>query len=130
MTNLHDPAHESQPEPADDEVIHVNETPVLAQAIITLTEQEGNPGGFTIGLKLASHDDTGENETFRIPVVDIVTLAVVGLLQEVPPEFKARIDQVNSAVGKLGEDLAAGVEGSEAINAFNTVVGVPAYVGA
>lgn len=102
--------------------------PELARAIVTLTEQEGNAGGFTIGLLLASQQNKETDDIFRIPVVDIVALAVINTLKKIPAEFKAELDRVNSAVAKLGEDLASEIAADDAIAAFNAQVGVAAYV--
>lgn len=115
------------PNPSEDTPVVEIET-VLPRAIVTLTEQEGNAGGFTIGLLLASQQNTEDDPVFRIPVIDIVALAVVNTLKKIPAEFKAELDRVNSAVAKLSEDLASDIEAEAAIAAFNAEVGVAAYV--
>lgn len=102
----------------------LDETPHLAQAVISLTEQVGNPGGFTIGLSLASFSD-GENN--RIPVVDIVALAVMTILRELPADFKAALDKINTGVAELTEQLSSGADADEAIAKFQTLTGVAGF---
>lgn len=118
-------------EPLPEGTIILSAETVAAKSILTLTESLDNPGGFTIGLLLASHgqDDTGE--VFRIPVVDIVLLAVVNMLKTVPDAFKAEIDKVNTAIVKLGEELTVAADdeaAKAAIATFNSSVGMAAYV--
>ena len=114
--------------PSEPEVTQVQEAPVLAQALLTLTEIPDTIGGFTIGLALASHANPEGEEVFRIPVVDIILLAVVNTLKNLPKEFQAEIDAVNTAISDLGTALASGEDAEAAIANFNTKVGVPAYV--
>ncbi|AFU87281.1 hypothetical protein CcrMagneto_gp111 [Caulobacter virus Magneto] len=109
------------------EDIQVQEERSLAQAVLALTETPDNPSGFTIGLSLASFNEA-DGETIRIPVVDIVTLALVNILKETPDYFKAELDRVNTAVADLSAKIAAGHDVDQALAEFQAVVGVAGVV--
>lgn len=119
-------------EPSVELVELTEEQVILPQASVTLEQHPENPGGFTIGYTLASHtqqqDDASE---FRIPVVDIVALAVVNVLKTVPDDLKREIDRVNSAIADLGAALGqpglTEEQAIAAIAAFNESVGAQVY---
>lgn len=98
--------------------------PEAAVSVLTLTEDAANPGAFTIGMKLASSDQPAGQESYRIPVVDIVLLAVINTLKNLPQEFKAELDRVNSAIQDLSAKLNAGEDAEDALATFQATVGV------
>ncbi|UTC29901.1 hypothetical protein BAJUN_02950 [Bajunvirus bajun] len=105
----------------------VADTPALANSILSLTEQEGNAGGFTIGLSLASFSSSGDGG-MRLPVTDVVILALVNILREMPDFFKEELDKVNAAISDLSTALAEGEAVDEALAKFQAVTGVAGLV--
>ena len=95
-----------------------------AVSILTLTEDPATPGGFTIGMKLASADQPEGQESYRIPVTDIVLLALINTLKKLPTEFKAELDAVNTAIQELTVSLTDGDDAEAALANFQTVVGL------
>lgn len=113
----------------DQQAAAADGTRTLPQAILTLTESPDNPSGFTIGLALASHSNADDVETFRIPAVDIVVLALVNILKKTPTAFTDEMNAINSALIELSKTLGEdGADSDAAIAQFNNAVGVPAYV--
>lgn len=96
-----------------------------AQSVIALTEAAGAVGGFTIGMSLASFAD-GDN--LRIPPVDIVALAIVNTLKNLPAEFRAELDRINTGVGVLSDKLNAGEDAVAALEEFEATTGVQGFV--
>lgn len=109
----------------DTDTIQLDEKPTVVQSVLALTENPGVPGGFNIGMTLASFSD-GEN--LRIPPVDIVMLAVVNILKNLPPEFRAELDRINTGVSVLSEKLNAGEDAVAALTEFEATTGVQGFV--
>ncbi|AFU86593.1 hypothetical protein D869_gp321 [Caulobacter phage CcrRogue] len=110
-----------------EDFIPVREEVITAQSVLALTESPTNPGGFTIGLSLASFNEA-DGETIRIPVVDIVILALVNILKDTPDVFKAEVDKINTAVSDLSAQIASGQDVDAALDKFRSIVGVQGVV--
>lgn len=114
--------------PSDDATITpVEEQIVLLKSTLQLTEAPDAVNGFTIGLGLASFS-TQDDGGMRLPITDVVILALVNILRETPPILVEEMDKINTAISELSEALEKGEGVDEALAKFQAQTGVAGLV--